>query len=179
MLLICITMSGTTFWYWYFYVCTSPLMSANPAKQNPPLGTSRLAWSWDWCASLLRSWALSFWREVSLCLRADSRLQIRSTCCSARVVWHTQTHVQVKTQIAASHLKCNERLPSYRGLSGHCFSPSESSRKPGWLPPTSPLSPYSSGAETKRKKPLIFAAWIILVYLNSGFMFVCVHSSNC
>lgn len=61
------------------------------SKQNSPLGTSKMVCRWDWFTSLLRSWALSFWRDVSLCRRADSRLQIRSICCSARVVCHTST----------------------------------------------------------------------------------------
>lgn len=120
------------------------------SKQNQPLGTSRLACSWDWCTSLLRSWTLSFWREVSLCLRADSRPQILSICCSARVVWQTQNRGQIKGDLVPYHhcqnIKKKPR-PSYRDLSEHCFSPGESSRKPGWLPPASPLSPYSSEAE--------------------------------
>lgn len=129
-----------------------------PPNQHPPLGTSRLAWGWEWCASLLRSWALSFWREVSLCLRAASRLWILSTCCSARVVWHTYTYTG-GTEIHSATKDSNIRkilllclvvcLPSCLGLAGRCSSPNESSRKPGWLPLTSPLSPYSSEAETE------------------------------
>lgn len=68
--------------------------SRNPPMQCYSLCVSGPACSCRYCMSLLCSCMLSFCRELSLCLRADSRLRMRSMCFSTRLVCnHTCVHV--------------------------------------------------------------------------------------
>lgn len=69
-----------------------------------------------YCMSLLCSCVLSLCRELSLCLRADSRLWIRSTCFSTRDVWDRERVREEKEKKRGKGTKMNTKVKDYERL---------------------------------------------------------------